>query len=153
MWPSMASWEGMPIPFCGPSSTRANDSLLYGIHGENRNGTDHGQMGRKSGQQNGYLRFKISNILLEMMASLSWSVSWISEPNYLFWMMTLDSDKDFLDNWHQIDRTLLFDSSWVMSSQWLQVTPRSPYSAWGYGDVSCKRYLINHQHTGNLIFP
>ncbi|KAF5385770.1 hypothetical protein D9615_002207 [Tricholomella constricta] len=32
--------------------------------------------------------------------------------------------KDFLENWEQIDRTLLFDSSWAMSSQWLKVTSR-----------------------------
>ncbi|TFK66253.1 cysteine proteinase [Pluteus cervinus] len=43
---------------------------------------------------------------------------------------------DFLSNWEQIDRTLLFDSSWVMSSQWLEVTPRPLTLAWSYGDIS-----------------
>ncbi|GLB43254.1 putative peptidase C2 family protein [Lyophyllum shimeji] len=44
--------------------------------------------------------------------------------------------KDFLENWDQIDRTLLFDSSWAMSSQWLKVTTHPLPSAWGFGDVS-----------------
>ncbi|KAK7041561.1 hypothetical protein VNI00_009148 [Paramarasmius palmivorus] len=44
--------------------------------------------------------------------------------------------KDFLDCWDQIDRTILFDSSWVMSSQWLHVTARPLPCAWTYGDVS-----------------
>ncbi|KAF8662801.1 hypothetical protein AX16_001083 [Volvariella volvacea WC 439] len=44
--------------------------------------------------------------------------------------------QDFLDNWEQIDRTLLFDSSWVMSSQWLEVQARPLIRAWSYGDVS-----------------
>ncbi|KAF9262037.1 cysteine proteinase [Marasmius fiardii PR-910] len=44
--------------------------------------------------------------------------------------------KDFLECWDQIDRTLLFDCSWVMSSQWLQVTAKPFPSAWTYGDIS-----------------
>lgn len=44
--------------------------------------------------------------------------------------------KDFLENWKVIDRVLLFDSSWVMSSQWLQVTARPLSSAWTFGDAS-----------------
>ncbi|KAF8877904.1 cysteine proteinase [Infundibulicybe gibba] len=44
--------------------------------------------------------------------------------------------KDFLENWEQIDRTLLFDESWIMSSQWLQVTSRPLPSVWAFGDVS-----------------
>ncbi|KAJ7068535.1 hypothetical protein C8F01DRAFT_1336566 [Mycena amicta] len=43
---------------------------------------------------------------------------------------------DFLDNWDLVERTLLFDDTWVMSSQWLQVTARPPAAAWSYGDVS-----------------
>ncbi|KAF7312318.1 Calpain catalytic domain-containing protein [Mycena indigotica] len=30
--------------------------------------------------------------------------------------------KDFLASWSNLDRTMLFDSTWVMSSQWLEVT-------------------------------
>jgi Calpain family cysteine protease len=51
------------------------------------------------------------------------------------------ADGDFLANWAQIDRVLLFDSSWVMSSQWLKVTTRDMFSAWTFGDVSCKYHL------------
>ncbi|KAJ6621539.1 hypothetical protein B0H10DRAFT_2017728 [Mycena sp. CBHHK59/15] len=43
---------------------------------------------------------------------------------------------DFLDSWDLVQRTLLFDDTWVMSSQWLQVTARSPTSAWSFGDIS-----------------
>ncbi|KAF7345588.1 Calpain catalytic domain-containing protein [Mycena venus] len=43
---------------------------------------------------------------------------------------------DFLDNWDLVERTLLFDDTWIMSSQWLQVTARPPTAAWSYGDVS-----------------
>ncbi|KAJ7693200.1 hypothetical protein B0H17DRAFT_1010276 [Mycena rosella] len=42
---------------------------------------------------------------------------------------------DFLDCWDQIDRTLLFDSNWITSSQWLRVTSRPLPSAWTFGDV------------------
>ncbi|KAL0581784.1 hypothetical protein V5O48_000261 [Marasmius crinis-equi] len=44
--------------------------------------------------------------------------------------------KDFLECWGQIDRTVLFDSTWVMSSQWLHVTARPLPCAWTYGDIS-----------------
>ncbi|KAJ7327525.1 hypothetical protein DFH08DRAFT_884716 [Mycena albidolilacea] len=44
--------------------------------------------------------------------------------------------KDFLASWSDIDRTILFDSSWVMSSQWLEVTTRVLPAAWSFGDVS-----------------
>ncbi|KAJ7749668.1 hypothetical protein B0H16DRAFT_1551042 [Mycena metata] len=43
---------------------------------------------------------------------------------------------DFLDNFDQVEKTLLFDDTWVMSSQWLRVTARPPSAAWSYGDVS-----------------
>ncbi|KAJ7113933.1 hypothetical protein C8R44DRAFT_676394 [Mycena epipterygia] len=42
---------------------------------------------------------------------------------------------DFLDCWDQIDRTLLFDSNWITSSQWLRVSSRPLPSAWTFGDV------------------
>ncbi|KAL0581775.1 hypothetical protein V5O48_000252 [Marasmius crinis-equi] len=44
--------------------------------------------------------------------------------------------KDFLECWDQLDRTRLFDSSWVMSSHWLHVKARPFPSACSYGDVS-----------------
>ncbi|KAE9397650.1 cysteine proteinase [Gymnopus androsaceus JB14] len=45
-------------------------------------------------------------------------------------------DKDFLACWDQIDRTLILDSSWIMSFQWLHVTAKSLPTAWTFGDVS-----------------
>ncbi|KAJ6472034.1 cysteine proteinase [Mycena sanguinolenta] len=44
--------------------------------------------------------------------------------------------KDFLASWSDIDRTILFDSTWVMSSHWLEVTTRAVPAAWSFGDVS-----------------
>ncbi|KAH8833437.1 hypothetical protein DL96DRAFT_1771293 [Flagelloscypha sp. PMI_526] len=43
---------------------------------------------------------------------------------------------DFLTTWDDIDRTLVFDSSYVMSSQMLQVDVRPLPSCYTYGDVS-----------------
>ncbi|KDQ54808.1 hypothetical protein JAAARDRAFT_196208 [Jaapia argillacea MUCL 33604] len=44
--------------------------------------------------------------------------------------------KDFLSTWTNVSRTIIFNSSWMMSSQWLDVTSRSFPCAWGFGDVS-----------------
>ncbi|KAJ4485410.1 hypothetical protein J3R30DRAFT_3696750 [Lentinula aciculospora] len=44
--------------------------------------------------------------------------------------------KDFLESWQMLDRTLLFDSSWIMSFQWLHVTAKPLPTAWTFGDVS-----------------
>ena len=48
------------------------------------------------------------------------------------------ADKDFLEFFGRMDRTLLFDSRWVMASHWVFL-PASP-SPWtsSYGDVSCE---------------
>ncbi|KAF8194988.1 hypothetical protein BJ912DRAFT_1085666 [Pholiota molesta] len=45
--------------------------------------------------------------------------------------------KDFLNVWQEIQRTLIFDSTWVMSSQWLHVSlPFPSVSAFSFGDIS-----------------
>ncbi|KIK66127.1 hypothetical protein GYMLUDRAFT_257995 [Collybiopsis luxurians FD-317 M1] len=44
--------------------------------------------------------------------------------------------KDFLDCWDTIDRTFIFDPSWIMSFQWLHVTARPLPTAHTFGDVS-----------------
>ena len=47
-------------------------------------------------------------------------------------------DKDFLNIWQEIQRTLIFDDSWVMSCQWLHVSQPYPnMSAHSFGDISC----------------
>ncbi|KAJ8509367.1 hypothetical protein ONZ45_g8452 [Pleurotus djamor] len=43
---------------------------------------------------------------------------------------------DFLGTWEEIDRILLFDNTWVMSSQWLRVVSNPFPSVWTYGEVS-----------------
>ena len=50
------------------------------------------------------------------------------------------ADTDWLEAFSQIDRTLFFDETWTMSSQWLEVTCPSLPSAWSYGEVSCKSF-------------
>ncbi|KAF9480348.1 cysteine proteinase [Pholiota conissans] len=50
---------------------------------------------------------------------------------------------DWLDCFAQIDRTILFDSHWMMSSQWLDVTAPPLPAAWSYGDVSF-RFTLPH---------
>lgn len=44
---------------------------------------------------------------------------------------------DFLEIWHTVARTQLFDTTWVQSSHWLNVRTRPLLTAWQYGDVSC----------------
>ncbi|KAJ3515588.1 hypothetical protein NLJ89_g1665 [Agrocybe chaxingu] len=42
---------------------------------------------------------------------------------------------DFLETWQKIERTRLFDSSWIMSSKWLRLAPRPAVYPLIYGDV------------------
>ena len=40
--------------------------------------------------------------------------------------------------WQEIQRTIIFDDTWVMSSQWLLVSQPFPSMAsWSFGDISC----------------
>ncbi|KAH6916489.1 hypothetical protein BKA70DRAFT_1556925 [Coprinopsis sp. MPI-PUGE-AT-0042] len=43
---------------------------------------------------------------------------------------------DWLECFSQIDRTIIFDSSWIMTSQWLEVPVPPLPAAWSFGDVS-----------------
>lgn len=60
-------------------------------------------------------------------------------------------DSDFLDNWDLVERTLIFDDTWVMANQWLQVTARAPSAAWSYGDISCESLSLPLFLTFQLI--
>lgn len=52
-------------------------------------------------------------------------------------------DKDFLNVWQEIQRTLVFDDTWVMSSQWLHVAQPFPcMDAFSNGDISCEFLFI-----------
>ncbi|PPR07664.1 hypothetical protein CVT26_001594 [Gymnopilus dilepis] len=45
--------------------------------------------------------------------------------------------KDFLNVWQEIQRTIIFDESWVMSSQWLHISQPFPsIKAFTFGDIS-----------------
>src|ERR1700691_6214132 len=57
--------------------------------------------------------------------------------------------QDFLEHFEFVERTQLFDSSWVQSSHWLNVRSRPMGSAWQFGDVSCESsasFLSNEHH-------
>jgi Calpain family cysteine protease len=49
--------------------------------------------------------------------------------------------EDFQKVWTEIDRTELFDPTWIQSSHWLNVTTRPAPCAWQYGDVSCTHHV------------
>ncbi|QRV99618.1 calpain family cysteine protease [Ceratobasidium sp. AG-Ba] len=44
--------------------------------------------------------------------------------------------EDFLKTWGMIERSILFDGEWKMSSLWLDVSAKPSPCAWDYGDVS-----------------
>jgi hypothetical protein len=45
---------------------------------------------------------------------------------------------DFLGVFEVVERTQLFDTSWVQSTHWLNVRSRPLGSSWQFGDVSCE---------------
>ena len=55
---------------------------------------------------------------------------------------------DFLEHFEIVERTQLFDSTWVQSAHWLDVKTRPLGSAWQFGDVSCKsfQFLFCERH-------
>ena len=50
--------------------------------------------------------------------------------------------EDFLETWYAVERTQLFDASWIQSSHWLTVTSRTYPCAWQFGDVSCMHSIF-----------
>ncbi|KAF8589545.1 cysteine proteinase [Ramaria rubella] len=44
--------------------------------------------------------------------------------------------EDFLRTWYAVERTQLFDDTWIQSSHWLNVSSRTYPCAWQFGDVS-----------------
>ncbi|KAJ7857137.1 cysteine proteinase, partial [Mycena olivaceomarginata] len=42
-----------------------------------------------------------------------------------------------------VERTLIFDDTWVMANQWLQVNARAPSAAWSYGDISFTPFVLS----------
>ena len=51
--------------------------------------------------------------------------------------------EDFLSHWEAIERTQLFDPSWIQSSHWLEIPGRPALSAVQFGDMSCESYLCS----------
>ncbi|KAF9009892.1 hypothetical protein BDQ17DRAFT_1299500 [Cyathus striatus] len=44
--------------------------------------------------------------------------------------------KDFLNTWQDLHRTILFDDSWILSSQWLHIPMKPLPNPWQFGDIS-----------------
>ncbi|KLO18822.1 cysteine proteinase [Schizopora paradoxa] len=55
--------------------------------------------------------------------------------------------EDFLTHWEVIERTQVFDPTWVQSSHWLEVSGRPSLAAVQYGDVSFKFNLPEKSET------
>lgn len=60
---------------------------------------------------------------------------------------------DFLSYWEGVEKTQIFDGTWVQSSHWLNVQSRPLESAWQYGDVSCMYHRILIYTIMVLILP
>lgn len=54
--------------------------------------------------------------------------------------LDFNKDADFLTTWQVIQRTRIFDSTWVMSSHWLSVPPPPLIHPWTHGKISCKGF-------------
>ncbi|KAJ6471924.1 hypothetical protein C8R45DRAFT_1013561 [Mycena sanguinolenta] len=73
--------------------------------------------------------------------SKEWTEEWLPALKVLQHKFGDDGEfvmeySDFLDNWDLVEKTLLFDETWVMANQWMQVTARPHAAAWSFGDVS-----------------
>ncbi|TFK24068.1 cysteine proteinase [Coprinopsis marcescibilis] len=73
--------------------------------------------------------------------SKEWTSEWLEAMPQLGHVFGNDGQfvmeySDWLECFAQIDRTILFDERWAMSSQWLKVPTAPLPTAWSYGDVS-----------------
>lgn len=73
--------------------------------------------------------------------SKEWTKEWLERLPELKHQFGDDGEflmeyKDFLKTWTLIERSRLFDSSWRMSSLWVNVKSRNFPCAWDFGDVS-----------------
>jgi len=73
--------------------------------------------------------------------SKEWTQEWLEHLSTLGHQFGDDGQfvmeySDWLECFGQIDRTILFDSNWMMSSQWLHVTTQPLPAPWSHGDVS-----------------
>ncbi|KAF9038122.1 hypothetical protein BJ165DRAFT_1408041 [Panaeolus papilionaceus] len=73
--------------------------------------------------------------------SKEWTHEWLAQLPKLKHQFGDDGQflmeySDWLATFSQIDRTIIFDSSWSMSSEWLRVPVAPPPAPWSFGDVS-----------------
>ena len=79
--------------------------------------------------------------------SKEWTKEWLGALDRLDHQFGNDGSfimqyEDFLDTWYAVERTQLFDSTWIQSSHWLDVPPRPYPCTWQFGDVSCRHQFI-----------
>ena len=79
--------------------------------------------------------------------SKEWTKEWLEVLEYLDHRFGDDGVfimeyEDFLTICTAIERTQLFDPSWIQSNHWLNVKGGPMPSAWQFGDVSCAFYCI-----------
>ncbi|KAF9480349.1 cysteine proteinase [Pholiota conissans] len=75
--------------------------------------------------------------------SKEWNGEWIEVLKELDHVLGDDGEfvmeyADFLNTWEVVQRTRIFDPTWVMSSNWLYVPPPPPMHPWTHGDVCFK---------------
>ncbi|KAH8108535.1 cysteine proteinase [Phellopilus nigrolimitatus] len=149
-----------PDAFWEDDLLHANKDLLFscfihtpvGMMTESVNGTllDHTYTVLKAVEFRGKRFLKVRNPWGESEWNGRWadgSKEWTQPRDWLDALKPLDHEfgddgvfimeyDDFLKTWTSVERTQLFDPSWIQSSHWLSVESRPAPCAWQYGDVS-----------------
>jgi len=89
--------------------------------------------------------------------SKEWTKEWLPALDLLNHQFGDDGSfimeyEDFLRTWYAVERTQLFDESWIQSSHWLNVTSRTFPCPWQFGDVSCEFFYSDLELYSNK-FP
>jgi hypothetical protein len=109
-------------------------------------------MVQRSGRRSGCNSCLSWDTSLETMDSSSWNVRILIE-SFNDHPYRSCADTDWLECFSHIDRTILFDETWSMSSQWLQVTCPPLPTAWAFGEVSCTSLIVSHQFSSVSCHP
>ena len=112
------------------------------ILGASPSGLGVGVMVRRNGRKSGSSICLPLDINLGTTGSLSWNVRAVSLFELDLALKNHLVDTDWLEAFSQIDRTIFFDNTWTMSSNWFEVTSPPLPSAWSYGEISCKSFLL-----------
>jgi hypothetical protein len=119
------------------------------------NGPDDGLLEAASGHRNGWLVFKMVNLVptaLVSRANLLWNVGRYAVNAISLHSKSYSPDSDFLQTWTNVNKYRLFDSDWALSHVWLKVDLGPHPRAWDYGDVSCRfNDALNRTVTKHVI--